>query len=47
VGGRIDILVNNVGFGLFGALKDQSIGDIKQQFETNLFGAIGTIQQVL
>ena len=47
VGGRIDILVNNAGFGLFGALEDQSIGDIKQQFETNLFGAIRTIQQVL
>ena len=47
VGGRIDILVNNAGFGLFGALEDQSIGDIKQQFETNLFGTIRTIQQVL
>jgi NAD(P)-dependent dehydrogenase (short-subunit alcohol dehydrogenase family) len=46
-GGRIDILVNNTGFGLFGALEDQSIEDIKKQFETNLFGAIRTIQQVL
>ena len=46
-GGRIDILVNNAGFGLFGALEDQSIEDIKKQFETNLFGAIRTIQQVL
>jgi NAD(P)-dependent dehydrogenase (short-subunit alcohol dehydrogenase family) len=45
--GRIDILVNNAGFGLFGALEDQSIEDIKKQFETNLFGAIRTIQQVL
>jgi NAD(P)-dependent dehydrogenase (short-subunit alcohol dehydrogenase family) len=44
---RIDILVNNAGFGLFGALEDQSIEDIKKQFETNLFGAIRTIQQVL
>jgi NAD(P)-dependent dehydrogenase (short-subunit alcohol dehydrogenase family) len=44
---RIDILVNNAGFGLFGALEDQSIDDIKKQFETNLFGAIRTIQQVL
>jgi NAD(P)-dependent dehydrogenase (short-subunit alcohol dehydrogenase family) len=44
---RIDILVNNAGFGLFGALEDQSIEDIKKQFETNLFGAIKTIQQVL
>jgi NAD(P)-dependent dehydrogenase (short-subunit alcohol dehydrogenase family) len=46
-GMSIDILVNNAGFGLFGALEDQSIEDIKKQFETNLFGAIRTIQQVL
>jgi NAD(P)-dependent dehydrogenase (short-subunit alcohol dehydrogenase family) len=46
-GMRIDILVNNAGFGLFGALEDQSIEDIKKQFETNVFGAIRTIQQVL
>jgi NAD(P)-dependent dehydrogenase (short-subunit alcohol dehydrogenase family) len=46
-GMRIDILVNNAGFGLFGALEDQSIEHIKKQFETNLFGAIRTIQQVL
>jgi short-subunit dehydrogenase len=43
----IDILVNNAGFGLFGALEDQSIDHIKKQFETNLFGAVRTIQQVL
>lgn len=46
-GTGIDILVNNAGFGLFGALEDQSIEHIKKQFETNLFGAIRTIQQVL
>ncbi|MGC1133425.1 MAG: SDR family oxidoreductase [Nitrososphaeraceae archaeon] len=44
---RIDILVNNAGYGLFGALEDLSIEDIKRQFETNYFGAIRTIQQVL
>jgi len=43
----VDILVNNAGFGLFGALEDQSIEHIKKQFETNLFGAIRTIKQVL
>lgn len=43
----IDILVNNAGFGLFGALEDLLIEDIKKQFETNLFGAIRAIQQVL
>src|SRR5919199_4125110 len=44
---RIDILVNNAGFGLFGAIEDQSLEVIKKQFETNLFGAIRTTQQVL
>jgi len=46
-GTGIDILVNNAGFGLFGALEDQSIEQIKKQFETNFFGAIRTMQQVL
>jgi short-subunit dehydrogenase len=44
---KIDILVNNAGYGLFGALEDISIEEIKKQFETNLFGAIRTIKEVL
>jgi short-subunit dehydrogenase len=44
---RIDFLVNNAGFGLFGALEDLSIEDIKKQFETNLFGAVRTVKEVL
>jgi len=44
---RIGILINNAGYGLFGALEDLTIEDIKKQFETNFFGAIRTIQQVL
>lgn len=44
---RIDILVNNAGYGLFGALEDISIGEAKKQFETNLFGAIRTIKEIL
>jgi short-subunit dehydrogenase len=43
----IDILVNNAGYGLFGALEDLSMLDIKKQFETNLFGAIRIIKEVL
>jgi len=43
----IDILINNAGYGLFGALEDLSVDDIKKQFETNLFGAIRTIKEVL
>jgi short-subunit dehydrogenase len=44
---KIDILVNNAGYGLFGALEDISIEEIKKQFETNLFGAIRAIKEVL
>jgi len=45
--GKIDILVNNAGYGLFGALEDMSLDEIKRQFDTNLFGAIRTIKEVL
>ncbi len=44
---KIDILVNNAGYGLFGALENISIEEIKKQFETNLFGAIRAIKEVL
>ena len=44
---KIDILVNNAGYGLFGALEDMSLDEIKRQFDTNLFGAIRTIKEVL
>ncbi|MDE1766759.1 MAG: SDR family oxidoreductase [Thaumarchaeota archaeon] len=44
---RIDILVNNAGYFLVGCLEDITIKDIKAQFETNFFGIVRTIQQVL
>jgi NAD(P)-dependent dehydrogenase (short-subunit alcohol dehydrogenase family) len=44
---RIDVLVNNAGYGLFGALEDLSIEEIKAQFETNFFGVVLVTQQVL
>jgi NAD(P)-dependent dehydrogenase (short-subunit alcohol dehydrogenase family) len=45
--GRIDVLVNNAGYGLIGAFEDLSIEEIKSQFETNFFGVIRVTQQLL
>jgi NAD(P)-dependent dehydrogenase (short-subunit alcohol dehydrogenase family) len=45
--GRIDVLVNNAGYSLGGALEDLSMEEIKPQFETNLFGLIRVTQTVL
>jgi len=44
---RIDVVVNNAGYALVGALEDSSMDEIKAQFETNLFGAIRVMQAVL
>jgi len=45
--GRIDVLVNNAGYGLTGAFEDLSIDEIKTQYETNVFGLIRVTQAVL
>jgi NAD(P)-dependent dehydrogenase (short-subunit alcohol dehydrogenase family) len=44
---RIDVLVNNAGYALVGALEDLSMDEIRAQFETNLFGAIRIMKAVL
>lgn len=36
--GRIDVLVNNAGYGYFGAIEESSIPDVRQMFETNFWG---------
>jgi len=43
---RIDVLVNNAGYGLFGCLEDISMNELKAQFETNFFGLVALIQEV-
>jgi NAD(P)-dependent dehydrogenase (short-subunit alcohol dehydrogenase family) len=43
----IDVLVNNAGYGLTGALEDLNIDEIKSQYETNVFGLVRTTQSVL
>src|SRR5919112_4546522 len=45
--GRIDVLVNNAGYGLNGAFEDLAMHEIKAQYETNVFGLIRTTQAVL
>lgn len=45
--GRIDLLVNNAGYGLFGPVIELSLADVREQFETNLFGAIALTQAIV
>ncbi len=45
--GRIDLLVNNAGYGLTGAFEDIGMDEIKSLYETNVFGVIRVTQAVL
>jgi NAD(P)-dependent dehydrogenase (short-subunit alcohol dehydrogenase family) len=45
--GRIDVLVNNAGYGLVGAIEEASDAQIRQQFETNVFGVLNVLREVL
>jgi NAD(P)-dependent dehydrogenase (short-subunit alcohol dehydrogenase family) len=44
---RIDVLVNNAGYGLVGAFEDLAMEEIKSQYETNLFGVIRVTQAII
>ena len=44
--GRIDVLVNNAGYGQFGCTEDVPIEDFRKQFETNFFSIVRIIQEV-
>jgi NAD(P)-dependent dehydrogenase (short-subunit alcohol dehydrogenase family) len=43
---RIDVLVNNAGYGVFGCLEDLTIDELKAQFDTNFFSVVRLIQEV-
>ncbi len=45
--GRIDILINNAGYGSYGAIEDLPISEARKQFEVNVFGAMRLVQLVL
>ncbi|MHC0067415.1 oxidoreductase [Nostoc sp. UIC 10890] len=45
--GRIDVLVNNAGYGALGAIEELSDDVIRRQFETNVFGALDIMRVVL
>lgn len=45
--GHIDVLVNNAGFGIGGAIEDTSTDMVKALFDTNFFGVCRLLQEVL
>jgi NAD(P)-dependent dehydrogenase (short-subunit alcohol dehydrogenase family) len=45
--GRIDVLVNNAGIGVLGALEVVPTEQLKRVFDTNVFGAVAVTQKVL
>ena len=45
--GRIDVLVNNAGYGSYGAIEDVPLEEARAQIEVNLFGAARLVQLVL
>jgi short-subunit dehydrogenase len=45
--GRIDVLVNNAGYGLYGAVEDIPLEDARRQFEVNIFGLASITKEVL
>lgn len=45
--GQLDAIVNNAGYGLFGAIEEVSEAEARQQIETNLFGALWVTQAAL
>ncbi len=45
--GRVDVLVNNAGYGLEGAVEEVADDELREQYETNVFGPWRLIREVL
>ncbi|WP_343524214.1 oxidoreductase [Pedobacter sp.] len=45
--GRIDVLWNNAGFGLYGSVEDVPLAEARKQFEVNVFGIAAMTQKVV
>lgn len=45
--GKIDVLVNNAGYGLLAAVEEASDAEVKQNYEVNVFGTLNVIRAVL
>ena len=47
VTGRFDVLVNNAGYGLVGAVEETSLEEVRAQFETNVIGPLAVLKAAL
>lgn len=44
--GKIDVLINNAGYAIYGSVEDTSLADVRRQFEVNVFG-VGRLTQLV